>query len=250
MHDEACFLYARNGTSNLYGSQGEIRLHSKEGVLMKCGNYLNNWIKQDPEDEYDAVAVHFYPEVLKEVYQNELPSFMKDSDKKAVAPPVVSGKGMIDHFVDNLVFYFDNPTLVTDDLIRLKVKEIILLLIRTEDSERVKNILSSLFSPDTYDFQSIINNNLYTSLSMDDLALLTNTSLSTFKRRFKQCFGEAPAQYIKKKKLEKASHLLRNSSNRITDIALEVGFENAAHFTKVFGQTYGASPSEYRKTTQ
>ena len=40
-----------------------------------------------------------------------------------------------------------------------------------------------------------------------------------------------------------------NTDRSIEAIALETGYKNPSHFHKIFKQTYGVSPSEYRKST-
>ena len=248
MHNEACFIFAVNGQSNMYGATVKDSLNTSEGVVMKCGNYLNNWLETADEAPGEAVAVHFYPEVLKLVYNDKLPEFLKAGSKplKASIEKVKIDK-MISQYVESLIFYFENPTMVTDELIVLKVKELILLLVNTDSSGNVQNILQDLFNPNVYSFKDIIDTHLFEDLSVDDLAILTNLSVSSFKRKFKEVFKESPARYIKVKRLEKAAELLLKSNNRITDICFESGFNDIGHFSKSFAAYYGCSPSEYRE---
>ena len=91
--------------------------------------------------------------------------------------------------------------------------------------------MKDLFNPDEYSFKEIIQNNLYEDLSVDNLAMLTNLSTSSFKRKFKEVFDDSPAHYIKTKRLEKAADLLVVSNQRITDICYECGFSDIGHFS-------------------
>jgi len=103
-----------------------------------------------------------------------------------------------------------------------------------------------LFSPTTYSFTQIIDAHIFSDLSTEDLAQLTNLSLSSFKREFKRVYNDSPANYIRNKKLEKAAELLVISPERITDIAYDTGFNDLAHFSKCFQEKFGTSPSGYR----
>ncbi len=80
-----------------------------------------------------------------------------------------------------------------------------MLLLRSEQYQSVQQFLSELFSPGALSFQSVIENNLYNSLSLEELALVCNKSLSSFKREFKRVYNESPAKYIKNRKLEEAA---------------------------------------------
>ena len=58
-------------------------------------------------------------------------------------------------------------------------------------------------------------------MALEDLAHLSNRSLSSFKRDFQKYYNESPSRYIKNKKLEKAAELLKSSSLNLTDILFE-----------------------------
>lgn len=149
-----------------------------------------------------------------------------------------------------MLFYFENPSLVNDEILVLKLKEIILLLSQTRDAENIQVILSQLFSSTTYSFKQIIEANLFFQLGIEELAQKTNLSVSSFKREFKKLYDDSPANYIKTKRLERAAQLLLATGERVTDIAFNCGFNDLANFTKSFHDKYHVSPSNYRLTTR
>ncbi|WP_438444153.1 response regulator transcription factor [Gorillibacterium sp. sgz5001074] len=65
---------------------------------------------------------------------------------------------------------------------------------------------------------------------------------------FKRETGIAFSNYVSKLRVEKAKALLTCTKMRMTEIADQVGFDNASYFTTVFKQLAGISPSEYRKS--
>lgn len=248
MHNEACFLYTRNGQSTLHSATETYPLSANEGVIMKCGNYLNNWATSLDDEPYEAVAVHFYPDVLKQVYKDELPSFLKSQKaKNPVYIEKVKVDAMVSQYIDSLIFYFENPSLINDELIILKVKELMLLLVNTDVSHRILTILQDMFNPHEYDFKQVIQTHLYDDMTIEELAQVCHLSVSSFKRKFKEVFDESPAKYIKIQKLEKAAELLKVSSRRITDVCYESGFNDITHFSKSFTAHFGVPPSEYGK---
>jgi AraC-like DNA-binding protein len=144
------------------------------------------------------------------------------------------------------MFYFENPTLVNEDILVLKFKEIILLLCQTKNASTIQQILSQLFSPTSFTFKEIIVSNLYSNFSLVEFSNLTKLSLSSFKREFKKNYSDTPANYIRNKKLEKSTEFLGLSEERITDIAYDCGFKNLANFSHLFNIKYNCSPSSYR----
>jgi AraC family transcriptional regulator len=92
-----------------------------------------------------------------------------------------------------------------------------------------------------------IKANLTQDLSILDLATLTGMSESHFSRSFRQSVGIAPYQYFMKQRVERAKQLLEQRSIAISSIALDCGFANQTHLTKVFRQMTGMTPKAYQK---
>ncbi|VGO23559.1 response regulator transcription factor [Pontiella sulfatireligans] len=85
-----------------------------------------------------------------------------------------------------------------------------------------------------------------TDFSVELFAMKLNVGLRTLSRKLKALTGLTPAKMIWNVRLKKAAALLASSELRVTDIAYDVGFSDAAHFSRYFKQFYGMSPSEYR----
>jgi len=250
MPNEACFLYIIEGEYNSISEKEQLRIKTEESVLMKCGNYLSQMFASESSKTYQAVAVHFYPEILKKVYENKIPDFLKEKKESSrnTGMEKINNELLINKYIEGILFYFENPSLVNEEILILKLKEIILLLNQTKNAPAIHSILSNLFNPTTYTFREIINSHLYSNLSLTELSELTNMSLSTFKREFKKVYKCSPATYIKDKKLIKAKEFLSLPKQRMTNIAYDCGFNDVVHFSKSFKQKYGMSPSAYKLT--
>ncbi|MCG8573339.1 MAG: AraC family transcriptional regulator [Flavobacteriales bacterium] len=246
--DEARFVSIIRGNSKLFVPNNQLELSSSDSMLMKCENFVNHWLPNEGDSTSQAIIVQFYPEVLAFAYDNKLPEIFNEKRNLNPDPAAkIKTNQIIEHFNKSLQFYFDNPSYVTDELLKIKIKELIELLIISDTNGKIKAILGTLFQTNEYEFKEIIHSHLYEDLSIQDLALFAGLSLSSFKRKFNTVFGTSPNRYIKGKRLEKAQSLLQTSNLRISEIAYDCGFNDVAYFSKTFQTAYNCSPSEYRK---
>ena len=86
--------------------------------------------------------------------------------------------------------------------------------------------------------------------NMDALAALAAMSRANFIRVFQQKIGMAPGKFLTQLRLQEAALLLNKTQKNILSVALEVGYQSEAHFSKAFKALYGMTPSQYRKAEQ
>jgi AraC-like DNA-binding protein len=244
--NEACFIHVRNGEGHLKSPTEVLNISVSESVLLKCGNYFTDFIQNAENINCEIFAVHLHKDILKDLYKDEVPNFIKANSKKHFAKKI-KGQDIIFHFIAGLDFYFQNPALVNDELLRLKIKELILLLIQTNNAENIFSLFSHLFTPRQASLTDVIQTHIYSNLTINELATLSGRSLSAFKRDFDLFFKDTPAKYIKEQRLLKAIHLLISTDFSVSEICYEIGFSDTSHFTKLFKQKYNLTPSEYRK---
>ncbi len=244
--NEACFIFPLYGRATLYGGLNSDTIQTGESALMKCGSFINHWQAKDSDEPFDVIAMHITPDILKCIYRDNFPDFLKSTPQSSNRVfQKIPRQQILDEFMKGLTFYFDNPSLINDDLVKIKIKELILLLYNINHGN-IRELLASLFNPVELSFKEIIRAHLYQELNVEDFATLTNTSLSTFKRRFKQVFNDSPSRYIKEKRLEYAAELLSLSSKSVTDVCFDCGFSDLSTFSKAFSKHFKKSPSEYR----
>lgn len=82
-------------------------------------------------------------------------------------------------------------------------------------------------------------------ISIEQLADTVGLSPYYFQRLFKRLIKRTVFEYIKLRRLAQATEALKDN-RRILDIAVEYGFSSHANFTRMFKETYGITPEEYR----
>ena len=247
VEERACFLYVLQGEMQFQFEDDQTDIPVNHSLLLNCLNSGKQIRNTRDTGAGEVVIVTFHPEILKKIYERELPAIIQPG--KSVSNQShgkINNEFLIQKYIEGLLFYFENPSLVNDEILILKLKEIILLLSQTQQVETIQVILSQLFSPAKFSFKQIIEANLFSQINIEELALKTNLSVSSFKREFAKLYNDTPANYIKNKKLQKAAELLLASDSRIADIAYNCGFNDLANFTKSFHDKYQVSPTHYR----
>jgi AraC-like DNA-binding protein len=246
--EQACFLYILEGAIQYQVDDEEINVPTNYSLFLNCINSGKQIHHSNLKDNCEIVIVTFHPDILKKIYDRELPLLLQ-APKNTISnqsSEKINNDFLIQKYIEGLLFYFENPPLVNEDILILKLKEIILLLSQTQNVQATQVILSQLFSPTAYTFKQIIEAHLFSQLTIAELAQQNNLSTSSFKREFAKLYNDTPANYIKTKKLEKAAELLLVSDERISNIAFDCGFNDLANFTKSFSDKYNITPSNYR----
>jgi AraC family transcriptional regulator len=94
-----------------------------------------------------------------------------------------------------------------------------------------------------------IEDTLGQPIKLRALAALAGISVRHFERAFRQSTGVPPHAYVMEKRLHSARDLLINQPELpIEQITLRVGFSSSSHFSSVFCQRTGFTPTNFRKT--
>ncbi|MGG1661780.1 bifunctional transcriptional activator/DNA repair enzyme AdaA [Brevibacillus sp. NRS-1366] len=83
-------------------------------------------------------------------------------------------------------------------------------------------------------------------LNLTEIASRLFVSPYYMQRSFTRLKSCSPSQYLSQKRVEAAKRLLTETSNSVTDIAMQVGFRTSAYFAQVFHKLTGQTPTQYR----
>lgn len=92
----------------------------------------------------------------------------------------------------------------------------------------------------------LIDENLENNITLDFLAERLRMRPDTASRTFRQMMGVGYAEYIKTRKLERGLELMAQGYS-VKDIAEKLGYSTSQYFIKVFKETYGVTPHQYKK---
>jgi AraC-like DNA-binding protein len=105
----------------------------------------------------------------------------------------------------------------------------------TTSDQRILNVLR------------VIEEKLSEELTNQQLAQKANMAINSFTRFFREEIGVPPQQFIRQRRVQKASILLHHTAEAMEEIARRSGFCDRFHLARVFKETTGYSPAQYRK---
>jgi len=92
-----------------------------------------------------------------------------------------------------------------------------------------------------------IDSRLHESLHLETIAAVTGMGVWRFGRHFRESFGQTPHAYIIERRIDRARRLLAQGRVPIKEVALDCGFADQAHMTRVFQAHLGTTPAALRR---
>lgn len=94
--------------------------------------------------------------------------------------------------------------------------------------------------------KQLILERLSETIEVAELASACALSRSHFSRAFKCSTGLSPQDWIRHQRIARAKHLIRSTDLSLTQISLECGFCDQAHFCHMFTRSEGINPFAWR----
>ncbi|MEO0332475.1 MAG: AraC family transcriptional regulator [Bacteroidota bacterium] len=242
----ACYAYIVNGDGQKFSPSGDLSATPGQVILSLCNLTLGRMISDQPQGSVESIVVHLGQELLQQVYEGNKPQLWEELEKPVTRYVVQSAAGnLVTYYFEGIAQLFHNQAALTEELLALKLKEIVLLLLQT-DNANARQIIRSLFSDRTFTFKEVVDAHICTPASIENLAMLTNCSVSTFKRKFSEIYQTTPGAYITNKRVERVADLLKVSDEAVSAIGYDCGFSSPEHLSRAFKKKYGVSPAKYR----
>lgn len=240
-------VYIREGIG-LYLLGSSLRTLNKGDMMILPSNVYYSFVADDLGDEYNenikAHVVRFDEDWMDDL----LKVFPVMSDtvlkiKEIRNPLAVSGPKWM------------QIASVLDDFSRSAISPsgILELLKQISEASDVHPIIDMIPTqePDVPHKIEMINRylscNICGKVTLEDVSSYVGMSRTYFCMFFKNHFKENFSDYLNRKRIERACHLLARSSKDIPAISSECGFKTVPYFTRVFTKVAGTTPGRYRK---
>ena len=234
------FSFLQVGKKQVHFADTSVLVDNSQSLLIKKGNCL--WSELlDIEDIYYCKLLFFSEKRLKEFISKHLKK--KSKTHIGFSYFIIENDMYLNSYLNSLSTIMEAPAAFIENLLTVKFEELLLYLVN-KYGEVFENYLFSLISDDISPLKKAVQNNLYTSLSLEEIAFLCNMSLSTFKRHFIKEYNESPGKWFRTVRLLKAKELLIKEKLKPSEIYFDLGYNNLSNFSSAFKSEFGVNPSE------
>jgi transcriptional regulator GlxA family with amidase domain len=89
--------------------------------------------------------------------------------------------------------------------------------------------------------------NFHRPITLDEVANEVRMSKSHFSRGFRVSMGEPPCRYLRRYRVKRAHEMMLSTSKPLSEIALNCGFADQSHFSRIFSRLLGVGPAAWRR---
>ncbi|WIV12347.1 helix-turn-helix domain-containing protein [Proteiniborus sp. MB09-C3] len=245
-HNEIEILLVLQGSVNIRVGNDRFLLSENDLILINR-NEIHNTSKTEEDNIILALQINpeyyssHYPQIGKMVFQCK--SFLHGDDKQ-------ERFDIIRHYLAQIVWELSKKR----EGYQLTIGSIIYLLaahlVDNFDYTLIESEKIASMSKDIDRIQGIINyinENLERKVSLKELSDNQNLSVYYLSHFIKKNMGMTFQEYLNNIRLDKAVNLLSMPDKTITEISYESGFSSTKSFNKLFKNTYGCTPTDYRK---
>jgi AraC-like DNA-binding protein len=237
------FSFLQRGTKQVHLSTKSFQVDASQSLMLKQGHCL--WSETlDAEATYYCKLLFFSDVALRRVLQEYGGVSATISARSSF---IIENDAYIDAFVVSLG---QVPALkrFQERFLSLKFEELLLYLLEKYGTPFEAYLAGLLSSVQNQDVAAVVQANTYSSLSVEELAFLSNRSLSTFKRQFKQLYKESPGKWLRNKRLDHAKFLLHSGQEPLAEVYWKLGYTSLSNFSSAFKTKFGVSPSKIARS--
>ncbi len=147
--------------------------------------------------------------------------------------------------------YLSSSSSFSEAIIYSRLLEIIALIGRNYTRKPETHAVHVMIKQEEYmkkyiEICNYIDEHCSEDLNLDDIAKMSGFSKFYFSRMFRQFANVSFYKYVNIKRIDKASELLTEPQNSITDVAINCGFSSLSSFIRMFKIIKGCTPTEFR----
>lgn len=251
-HDFWEFLYVDKGEVEVLAEDRGYKLRQGEMIFHKPNEFHNVWANGKVAPNLIVISFECKSPSIR--YFNGKILNIGDYEKNLLANIIRESRAAYSSPLNDpslkKLEKRENRPFGCEQLIRIYLEQMLIHLIRKGSSVNTVSKLSSSVK-ERFDadlmlrIQSYLNENVYNTLTFEDVCRFSQLSRTNLKVLFKEKTGAGVMEYFKNLKIEEAKKMIREGEYNFTEIAYKLGYSSIHYFSRYFKKVTGMTPSEY-----
>jgi AraC-like DNA-binding protein len=234
------------GQKTISHTDNSTTVHEDEILMLSCGNCLTTEVLSGL-GKFHSIIIYFSNKLMADFYVKY--TTLISRRKEATGQPSLTFKKdtFIRNYITSLDLLLQSNEHLSPELKLLKLEELMVYLFETNSDAVASFRISTISEEKDLALRQVVETNITSNITVEEMAFLCNASVSTFQRRFNAVYGLSPQKWLLEQKLQLAARLLQQPGEKPSDVYLKVGYENHSSFSKSFKQQFGISPKEFQE---
>lgn len=241
---QSYFVFVLEGRKIWHTADGAVEMNTGDAAFVRKGAGI---VEQSFSRPFCVVLFFISDAFICETIR----SLGKHEQRTAKRPDAMirlNNSALLQGFVHGMLPYFREGMAANQELLRLKFRELLLMVMGDRgNAALMEHFCSLLHNPVHERVRRVMEDNYRFNLELEEFARLAGRSLSAFKRDFKEVFAASPGQWLRERRLARARTMLSSGNLQVSEVAFQCGFENLSHFSRVFKEAYGHAPALMRE---
>ncbi len=226
------------GEKRLHTKNGDVTVRAGEAFFLAKGEYVMSEIAEN--GRYACLLIFFDEHSASNILAS-MPDFeiqkidAKEGFLKVELTPLMKATA------ESILPFIEDKPKYADELLGLKLKELLLLLFGSKDGAKFAYYFRSAMCG-KLELKAFMDENFTEEWSLSEFAKKSGRSLSAFKSDFKKIFGLTPMEWLWAKRLERAKFLIEGGGLGAGEAAFRSGFKSQSHFNRMFKDRYARTP--------
>lgn len=237
------------GEKVVHYANSKTTITDDQFILLSSGNCLMSE-KLSKNNSYRSTLLFFDNAALSQFFRKHavlIDKISPDPEKDKMPFLVFEKDDFIRNYISSLRFIEQNASGISNRKIAVKFEELMLYLLENYPKELLSFQIRNQEAYSDLEIRKAVEQNITSNLTLEELAFLCHTSVSTFKRRFQKLYNQSPRQYFLQQKMELAANFLLENEHP-GEVFHKVGYESHSSFSQSFKQVYGVSPKEFQQS--
>lgn len=245
-HNEFEFVFIESGDVFCDIGATHFILHAGQGIM------INSKVLHKLESEGDVIIPNFLfkPSFIAPteslIYEKYVSPILSSSMEYVIFQKDIAWQSVALDIIKNIIklqYASDNREIS----VSINVQQLWLLLLENLSFESFEDQTTINSRARLQLMMQYIHAHFAESISLEDIANSVAISKSSALHLFQSGIKMTPINYLISYRLRQAALLLTGTEKKIASIALESGFNSVDHFCRTFKNTYGITPTNYRK---